>query len=180
MRSINCKVISANNIIGTEDDIMWSSYISINRLFANHLGVRVGVSIRAYYDGSGKSNNPETQFLTLAGYAGTPEAWIEFEQRWSKVLQSWDCDYLHMQEARQLKGKFEGWDNDTVDRLLADLFNECFSPIGWENYKNQFYGASCTVNLEDYRKAYSEIPTLKKPEVICVDFVVTIALMALP
>ncbi len=95
-------------------------------------------------------------------------------------MQRNNCSYLHMREAMWLKGEFAGWTDDRVYRLLADLFNECLSPIGRENFKNQFYGASCTVNLADYREVHNEIPELKEPEAICVDSVVKIALRALP
>lgn len=140
-------------------------------------------TIRAYYDGSGNPRDSQAQFLTLAGYAGTANAWQAFEKKWASVLQRHGCEYLHMREAWSLVGEFakrKGWAKEKVQSLLADLFNECLSPIGWQNFKGQFYGASCIVNLADYKKAHIEMPQLKEPESICVDFVVTIALMALP
>ena len=158
-------------------------YLPIDKLLATHGGIRLAVAIQAYYDGSGKSNNLTTKFLTLAGYAGTPDAWCQFEKCWAKVLQRWDCKYLHMKEANSLQEEFvisKGWTRERVSALLADLFNECLSPTGWVDFKGQFYGASCTVNLMDYRKAREEKPTLKEAEAICVDYVVTIALKALP
>ncbi len=142
----------------------------------------MAIAIQAYYDGSGKSEDPNVRFLTLAGYVGTPNAWQQFEERWHRVLQRWDCAYLHMNEARSLKGEFaarKGWTKDRVNVLLQDLFNECLSPIGWGEFKGEFYGASCTVNLEDYRRACADMP-LNEPEAICVDCVVTVALRALP
>jgi hypothetical protein len=158
-------------------------YLPIDSLLAVHRGKILAVAVQAYYDGSGKSDDPNAQYLTLAGYAGTPNAWRQFEECWSRVLKRWGCQYLHMNEAHSLQGEFvaeKGWTESRVDSLLADLFNECLSPTGWGNLKGEFYGASCTVNLQDYRKACADVPSLKEPEAICVDYVVTIALMALP
>ncbi|MFC1871376.1 DUF3800 domain-containing protein [Chloroflexota bacterium] len=141
--------------------------------------------IQAYYDGSGKSDDPNARFLTLAGYAGTPNAWQQFEKRWDQILQRWGCHYLHMSEAHSLQQEFaaaKGWTKNRVNGLLQDLFNECLSPTGWEKFKGEFYGASCTVNLEDFAKVCVDMPShvLNKPEAICVDHVITIALRALP
>ncbi len=158
-------------------------YLPIDSLLAVHRGKVLAVAVQAYYDGSGKSDDPNAQYLTLAGYAGTPNAWRQFETHWVKVLQRWDCQYLHMKEAGSLQEEFtasKGWTHERVDALLADLFNECLSPTGWADFKGQFYGVSCTVNLVDYRKARAEKPALKEAEAICVDYAITIALMALP
>jgi hypothetical protein len=127
------------------------------------------ITLQAYFDSSGKVNDPNTHFLTLAGYIGIPDAWLQFAESWNRILKRFGHPYLHMREKSPLL-------------LIQDLFNECFSPTGWEDFKDKFYGASCTVNLEDYRKICNEMPScsFKEPEAICVDFVITIALMALP
>jgi hypothetical protein len=143
----------------------------------------LAIAIQAYCDGSGKADDPNARFLTLSGYIGTPNAWRQFEEQWRQVLEHWDCAYLHMNEANLLKGEFErskGWTKERVQSLRVDLFNKCLSPTGWENFKGEFYGASCTINLTDYRRAIVDIPNLREPEAICVNYVVTIALMALP
>lgn len=163
--------------------MLMTEYLLIDSLLAVHKGGILAVAIQAYYDGSGKTNDPNAQYLTLAGYAGTPNAWRQFEECWSHVLERWGCQYLHMSEAHSLHKEFvaaKGWTGSRVTSLLADLFNECLSPICWDNFKGEFYGASCTVNLADYRKACADMPSLKEPKAICVDFVVTIAMRALP
>lgn len=157
---------------------------SIHSLLAIHRSrvTLLAITIQAYYDGSGKSDDPNARFLTLAGYVGTPDAWQQFKECWDRVLQRYGCSYLHMSEACLLQGEFAGWTKDRVNGLLQDLFNECFSPTGWGNFKGEFYGASCTVNLQDYAKASADVPSrsLKEPEAICVDYVVRVALKALP
>ncbi|MSQ16464.1 MAG: hypothetical protein EXR54_02690 [Dehalococcoidia bacterium] len=64
----------------------------------------LAVAIKAYCDGSGKSDDPACQYLTLAGCIATPEAWETFEKRWHDALARNDCDYLHMTDANFLKG----------------------------------------------------------------------------
>jgi hypothetical protein len=160
------------------------SYLPIGSLSAFNSArfTVLAIAIKAYIDSSGKSDDPRTGFLTLAGYIGTPSAWQHFEERWQRVLQRWGCSYLHMSDAYLLREEFsesKGWTRDRVGALLRDIFNECFSKTGWGDFKDKFYGASCTVNLADYAKASAE-RFLKEPEAICVDHVVTIALMALP
>lgn len=162
-------------------------YLPIHTLSAFHIPrfTVLAIAIQAYYDSSGKSKDSNTRFLTLAGYVGTPNAWRRFEELWNNVLQRWDCSYLHMSDAYLLRKEFaksKGWTQERVNGLLRDIFNECLSPTGWRDFKDEFYGASCTVNLEDYTKASADMPShsLKEPEAICVDHVVTVALRALP
>jgi hypothetical protein len=90
-----------------------------------------------------------------------------------------------MREAHLLQGEFastNGWTHEKVKGLLQNLINECLSETGWGSFKGEFYGASCTINLKDYKRICSDMPThkLKEPEAICVDHVATIALKALP
>lgn len=144
----------------------------------------MAVAIRVYCDGSGKVDSGN-EFVTLAGYAGTPSAWAKLEKCWATVLARWSCSYLHMADANALRGNFSpenGWSADKVRGLLKDLFNHCLSPAGWAQSGERFVGAACTINLENYRRAYRGIPLLqeKEPEAICVDYVVSIALQALP
>lgn len=142
----------------------------------------MSVAIKAYYDSSGKIDDPNTRYLTLAGYAGSPNAWRLFEERWSRVLKRHGCAYMHMREFNSSQGNFKGWTKPKKNELKKDLFNECFSEIGWGQYKGEFVGASCTINLNDYDRACTDKPSLfkKKPEYICTNFVVNIAMMVLP
>lgn len=128
------------------------------------------MTIKAYFDGSGKSDNPDCRYLTLAGYVGTEDAWAAFEKAWDRVLNRWGCNYIHMREA-----KHRG--------ALRDLISVCFGDIGCTTHKTAFCGAACTVDLEAYRCVCHDLPDLqarKSPEDICVDAVVTVALRMLP
>ena len=57
----------------------------------------------------------------------------------------------------------QGWTHHRVDLLLKDLFNECLAPSRAAEVTGEFYGASCSVDLADYRKVQTEIQNLKEP-----------------
>jgi hypothetical protein len=87
-------------------------YLPIHTLSAIHRpgSGAVFVAIQAYFDGSGKTNrNSRSKYLTLAGYAGPPEAWLIFEDRWQAVLNRHGSGPLHMSDANLLIGDFKGW-----------------------------------------------------------------------
>jgi hypothetical protein len=143
----------------------------------------VAVTIKSYYDGSGSSPDLAMSYVTLAGFSATHEAWEEFKRLWRAVLAKWSCPYLHMKEAKQLAGPFFGWTHEEVNQLVTELANQCLAHVSWTTHPNSFYGACCTVNLVDYRRACSEFPGLNKiksAEALCVDHVVTRALSLLP
>jgi hypothetical protein len=144
----------------------------------------LAVAIKAYCDGSGKSDDPVSQYLTLAGCIATPEAWDAFEKRWGEVLARNGCDYLHMQEANALQGAFstaKGWTALRVSALLLDFASCSFSTETLEA-QGTFVSAHCTVNLPDYRRAAETYPQLRnyRPEQFCVTHVVNVAASMLP
>jgi hypothetical protein len=124
--------------------------------------------------------------MALAGYAATPAVWTAFEAEWRNALADDSarpsCRCLHMKDANALRGEFSaanGWTRRHVQRLLADLFNRCFSPVGpYREVPDALVGASCWVDLEAYRRVCEIHPHFaeKRPEALCVDHVVTIAL----
>jgi hypothetical protein len=60
---------------------------------------------------------------------------------------------------------FAGWDFKRVYRLVGGLFNV----LGGMD-RTDFFGTSCTVDLQQYREAKRTIPKLRSPEQICLDF----------
>ena len=143
----------------------------------------MSVTLKIYCDGSGSSSDPKARYLTLAGYIGNFDAWEEFKRRWAEVLKRWGCSYLHMVDAWELCGEYSGWTKKQVTNFIGELFNNCFVPIGrGERYKGQFYGVSCTVNLDDNRKAAEErkFSRERSPEALCVWFILMAAIRGLP
>lgn len=145
----------------------------------------MAVAIQAYYDGSGVP----VKTMALAGYAATPDVWKVFEAEWWQVLADDSarpaCRYLHMKEANALRGEFaadRGWTREGVDRLLADLHNRCFSPFGPHRHVAEaLVGAACWIDLDAYASVCQAHPHFaeKKPEALCVDYVVGVALKRL-
>jgi hypothetical protein len=150
----------------------------------------VAITVKGYYDGTG---SPATlyrgEIIGLAGYAARPEVWDVFESKWWQILADSasrpPCRYLHMREARALRGEFSrdrGWTQEKVQTLLQDLFNECFSRRGLaQPIPEVLVGASCSVDLDAYDRVCERYPHFieKKPEALCVDHVVTAAIKQL-
>jgi hypothetical protein len=141
----------------------------------------VSITLQAYFDGSGKCHDPQCNYLALAGYVGDLDGWAPFEYEWLSVLEDFglkgDQRYFHMIELRKGSGPYVDWPGEKKDALLQALFNRC---LGKQWGKPSLYGASCIVDLGGYRKAAQEIPGLRPPEAICVDYIVTVALGLLP
>jgi hypothetical protein len=56
------------------------------------------------------------------------------------------------------------------------------SPLSRVEFKEQFYGATCTIELADFAKAQEEIPALKDrtPEQVCLDYVLQVPIAMIP
>jgi hypothetical protein len=127
---------------------------------------------RAYLDSSGK---PESQFLTLSSIVGTEQLWSEFEPLWENALAInkvpiRKCGVgrrFHMTDLFARSGDYEGWDETRERKLLIDLFN-----VLGKFRATRLRAYSCTVSMEDYRRAKLAIPNLRKPEAICVNYCV--------
>jgi hypothetical protein len=120
----------------------------------------------AYYDGSGKSDQPST---TLTGIAAPESLWQKFEPLWLDALdrnEVPDRDF-HMTDLMSSQRKFQGWDARMRRNLLTDLFN-----VFGQFRVLDFSAYSCTVFSDAYTNAKSKLPCLRKPEAICVDYCV--------
>jgi hypothetical protein len=146
----------------------------------------MALALRGYYDGSSGRVGNTAHYLTLAGYAGTDEAWQAFEGLWAEMLSRWpDCDYLHMADANALQGQFtatRGWTHRKVRQLIADAVNTCLTQTGWRDFKDQFVSSRCTVNLDDYRRFMDEYPNVRGlgAAAMCAEQVVPIIYRLLP
>jgi hypothetical protein len=150
----------------------------------------VAVAFQAYYDGSGSpACNFRGEVITLAGYAATPTVWAEFEAEWCAVLKDNRgrpaCECLHMADANALQEGFSrnlGWTEQAVHSLLTELLNRCFSPRGMHRaIADALVGAACSVDLAAYERVCAEQPHFrqKRPEALCVDHVVAVAIQQL-
>ncbi|MEO7144572.1 MAG: DUF3800 domain-containing protein [Bryobacteraceae bacterium] len=110
--------------------------------------------LKAYFDGSGKSDDPSNRFLTLVGYAAEPYVWRDFEAKWIGVLEKHHVDCRHMKEDQYRENPV----------LLGSLLNAIqeASEFGMRT-------ASCTVALEDHRRLSKE-GQLPRAGRICAEF----------
>ena len=120
--------------------------------------------LKAYYDSSG-TNDEESKVLTLAGVAASEHTWLQFEADWKRILNSYGEKSFHMSKVMSLPHR--GWEKEKVRSFINDIFNV----IGKLRTKH-FKIYTCSIILNDYRRAKSDIPGLRPPEAICVNFCV--------
>jgi hypothetical protein len=130
------------------------------------------VSIKAFYDGSGKVNDPSCSFLNLGSFTGSETAWTGLKLEWLDVLERHAAPksprgkrYFHSKEAMHNKGGYAGWNSDRVSKLIVALLNL----LGHTEQHADPLAISCSVNLADYKKIKANIPALRSPEAICLD-----------
>jgi hypothetical protein len=137
--------------------------------------------IKAYFDGSyyggGNSDDPRCRSVTLSGFAASESVWKKFEIDWGKVLAKYGISSFHMSDAMSLGGKFSrrhGWDEIKRSRLIGELL-EVLGKLRFINkfaLESNLIASTCTVLMDDYRRAKKENPKLRTPEAICVRFCV--------
>lgn len=130
------------------------------------------VALRAYYDGSGKVDDPGCRFLNLGALAGSESGWDGFRTKWIEVLSRHEAPlsesknpYFHSKEAMHNRGGYSSWD---TKRAMA-LVNDLFKVIGDQD-RADLIAISCSINLEDYRAVKAAIPALRSAENVCVDW----------
>lgn len=112
------------------------------------------VVLKGYCDGSGHPDDPLTRYLTLSGLIAPMDAWDRFEREWAATLDAHGSGPWHSKDAHGGAKDFTGWSPARVRALRDDLYKRCFETIAWEK---QFIHAACTVDLEDYRRARSDM-----------------------
>lgn len=126
--------------------------------------------LRGYYDGGGKSDDPNCRFLTLAGLIASESVWEEFEVEWFKVLSEYDLARFHTTDLMRLEKK-DGWTHERVIELILKLWKLLgeFRP-SFGVRRSNLLALTCTVLMEDYRRAKNENSSLREAEAICVNF----------
>jgi hypothetical protein len=127
------------------------------------------MTVQAYYDGSGKPA-PAAKAMTLTGVIAQDVLWQRFALLWKDALVRNSVRCLHMSDLMAGRGEFEcrrGWTDEKRARFIGDLLNV----FGYLR-TTRLRAYSCTIVLDDYRRLKAEIPKLRKPEDICVNFCV--------
>ena len=72
-----------------------------------YLSQAISLVLRAFYDGSGKWDNPSDRMLTLCGYALHTEHWADFDWGWKKLLDKHRLAHIHMKYFNRKDGPFK-------------------------------------------------------------------------
>ena len=110
----------------------------------------------AYFDASGRRNEPSGKALTVAGYASSESRWAKFEAEWLAALQAEDVAMLHMKDFAHFKGAFKAWRNDEAkrQRFLQSLIRII--------KRRTLRGISATLLLEDYERINTLFPVRER------------------
>jgi hypothetical protein len=137
--------------------------VPIGELIARHpgqQGLRL-MTIRAYFDGSGKSRDPNVRCVALAGYVGTEGVWGEFQgSRWEQFKKDHGINYFHASELEAAQGDYYGYTPARGAMVRAGL-----TELLRDFNKKDFSAVAYSVSMIDYRAlAGRPLPT---PEEIC-------------
>ena len=125
------------------------------------------LSLRAYFDSSGKPND---NYMTLAAFAASEEMWTEFELEWQRILNGHTpkASYVHMRELAHQQRAFSaelGWNEENA----FGLSNKCLMYMSQLD-KKRFRMFYCSVDLQAWRKLKSETYQLPTPTELCNTF----------
>jgi Protein of unknown function (DUF3800) len=124
----------------------------------------IGVSMfRVFLDGSRYEQEPRT--LCLGCVVAPDTVWSDFNSKWIATLETFELKSFHMTDAMAGRGAFERWKKDRVDDLLKALTNVITS-----FFDRDLRVKTCLIDMAAYEKAQKELPKLKDPEAICIDF----------
>jgi hypothetical protein len=130
------------------------------------------LSLSAFYDGSGKDHDPGCRFVSLGGFAGTDKAWTDLRTAWLGVLMRHGAPisargnpYFHCKDAMYHSGAYSSWNTERVAVLTKDLF-AVIAGCG----QSDMIAVTCSIKLDDYKAVKADIPDLRPPEAICLDW----------
>ena len=120
--------------------------------------------LHAYFDGSGQSNDPDTRVLILGCVAGIGDACETLRDRWKLLLKRRAASLIHMKEATQLRGAFEGCTRADVEPLLQGAIGLLTEATHGQSPLVAF---ACAVNMDAYRAIADQEQGLASPEMLC-------------
>ena len=115
--------------------------------------------LQLYCDGS---RNP--QYVTLAGLGAEESTWAYLDKEWRDILRNrGGAAYMHMNEAFQHRGPFQGWSDDQINHLIFGLLGL----LKEVNHYYRFSGFRCTIDLAAHKTARSINSNVPSVERIC-------------
>lgn len=133
------------------------------------------MTLRTYFDGSGKEDDPNSKLITLVGMAAPLVAWDWLESKWAAVLWKHNVCASHMSKVMQFEDGFSrerGWTSERREIFLRDLENVL---LGFGEQPNVFFVAT-SVDLEAHAHVIKQQPTIAingvqqkypKPSTLC-------------
>jgi hypothetical protein len=78
-----------------------------------------------YFDASGQEEDPQMEFVSVAGFIAPVDVWIEFEKQWKARLGRDGLAVFHMSDCANYTYAFDGWQTKERERqnLLHDLID---------------------------------------------------------
>ena len=110
--------------------------------------------VRAYFDNSGKPEDPNVDWVALAGYLAPEDSWTEFDKAWPEALG--DKPYLHMGELIHSKGPFKGMSREDKELLL----NRVATALMKLGDKFKMYGVACAAHKHAHAAAQQKNPKI--------------------
>lgn len=114
--------------------------------------------LNAYFDETGRGDDPRTKFVGLAGCFERAETWIDFEPEWINILTNagvkseneGERPYFHMSDFAHSEGIFKDWKGDEPRR--RKLIDKLWGLI----LETKPYVVGAFLKLEDYRQVLSK------------------------
>jgi hypothetical protein len=132
------------------------------------------VSFKAFFDGGGKTDDPDCKVVTLAAVSGSGVQWDHFTERWNVNLETHRASFLHTTDAMSLQGAYRsGWTTDSVRDFIegcVTVIERCATTVNAEN-RYSFVGlwpVTVSVKLSDFARATKVIPDIGTVEHVCV------------
>ena len=79
------------------------------------------VMLRAYFDDSGKFNDPQETAVVVAGGIAEVEQWVGFDLEWKRTLDKFNVSEFHMSHLAHFKGEYTGWAENKRKGFLRAL-----------------------------------------------------------
>jgi uncharacterized protein DUF3800 len=135
--------------------------VSIRELIARHPGqegLRL-MTVKAYFDGSGKSDDPNVYSVALAGYVATEKVWEDFEGEFVEFRETYGINYFHSADLEAREGAYQNLSTEGTAIARAGLM------VLLRKYAQRDFSAVIySVSMTDYRLIKRKLPT---PEAIC-------------
>jgi hypothetical protein len=112
------------------------------------------VKVQAYFDGSGKSHDPNVDCVALAGYVSTEDCWKEFESDFSVLATEHRIDYFHTSELAARRGAYRNLNPYQTALLFA-----AFILLLRKFNKRDFSAVLYSVSMSGYRTIERWLPT---------------------